>query len=143
MRKRGWRTPEWKLIRALEPDIYAAPDRAVPPPQRRGGQSGAHPPGHRAQAGRRHGRLGGARLSESGLPDPSVAQADALRIWQPRFIARPRRPGGERSSERDLDLKLPDDPRQALHGHLETLRQNYERRGWGRRSGYGGALRWW
>jgi maleamate amidohydrolase len=35
------------------------------------------------------------------------------------------------------DLKLPDDLRQALHGHLETLRQNYERRGWGRRSGYG------
>ena len=25
MRKRGWRTPEWKLIRALEPDIYRLP----------------------------------------------------------------------------------------------------------------------
>ena len=35
------------------------------------------------------------------------------------------------------DLRLPDDLRQALHGHLETLRQNYGRRGWGRRSGYG------
>ena len=27
------------------------------------------------------------RLAETGLPDPSVDQADALRTWQPRFVA--------------------------------------------------------
>ncbi|MHB1630016.1 MAG: sulfatase family protein [Bacilli bacterium] len=26
MRKHGWRTPEWKLIRALEPDFHSKPD---------------------------------------------------------------------------------------------------------------------
>ena len=25
MRKRGWRTPEWKLIQALEPDFHGKP----------------------------------------------------------------------------------------------------------------------
>jgi arylsulfatase A-like enzyme len=25
MRKRGWRTPEWKLIEALEPDFHGKP----------------------------------------------------------------------------------------------------------------------
>ena len=27
------------------------------------------------------------RLAETGQPDPIVEQANALRIWQPRFIA--------------------------------------------------------
>ena len=27
------------------------------------------------------------RLQETGQPDPMIDQADALRIWQPRFIA--------------------------------------------------------
>ena len=29
----------------------------------------------------------GRRLQETGRPDPLIDQADALRIWQPRFIA--------------------------------------------------------
>ncbi|HVG95328.1 MAG TPA: isochorismatase family protein [Chloroflexota bacterium] len=35
------------------------------------------------------------------------------------------------------DLRLPDELRTALHEHLATLRQGYDRRGWGRPSGYG------
>ncbi|MGH2370328.1 MAG: sulfatase, partial [Chloroflexota bacterium] len=40
LRKRGWRTPEWKLIRALDPDIYGTPavelyDLTTDPAERR------------------------------------------------------------------------------------------------------------
>ena len=35
------------------------------------------------------------------------------------------------------DLRLPDELRTALHDHLATLRAGYDRRGWGRPSGYG------
>jgi arylsulfatase A-like enzyme len=90
MRKRGWRTPEWKLIEALEPDIYGKPPVEL-----------YHLPGdpgeHQNLADQRPDvveRLRGdrdahvaRRLRETGLPDPLVEQADALRIWQPRFIA--------------------------------------------------------
>jgi arylsulfatase A-like enzyme len=90
MRKRGWRTPEWKLIRALEPDIYGFPPEELY-------HLGDDPGERRNLAEARPdvaGALGAAmdawvarRLAETGLPDPSVAQAGALRTWQPRFIA--------------------------------------------------------
>jgi nicotinamidase-related amidase len=35
------------------------------------------------------------------------------------------------------DLQLPPELRGALHEHLGVLRQGFERRGWGRRAGYG------
>jgi arylsulfatase A-like enzyme len=90
MRKRAWRTSRWKLIRALEPDIYGFPPVELydlpADPQERTNLATARP--EVAQ------ELGAAmdawierRLGETGLPDPSVAQAGALRTWQTRFIA--------------------------------------------------------
>ena len=73
MRKRGWRTPEWKLIRALEPDIYGLPPIELfhlPSDPGEQAEPGAHPPGHRAQAGRRHGRLGRAAPDREWPPRP-------------------------------------------------------------------------
>jgi arylsulfatase A-like enzyme len=90
MRKRGWRTPEWKLIEALEPDIYGKPplelySLADDPAERVNLAEGRPEVVAALQAERdRHVR---SRLAETGGPDPLIDQADALRIWQPRFIA--------------------------------------------------------
>jgi hypothetical protein len=89
MRKRGWRTPEWKLIRALEPDIYGLPPIELfhlpSDPAEQANLAPTHPDIVRKLEGAMDAWVE-RRLSESGLPDPSMAQADALRIWQPRFI---------------------------------------------------------
>ena len=90
MRKRGWRTPQWKLIRALEQDIYGKPPvelydlREDPAEQTNLAETrtavvAALSADMEAWIAR--------RLNETGLPDPHIVQADALRIWQPRFIA--------------------------------------------------------
>jgi arylsulfatase A-like enzyme len=90
MRKRGWRTPRWKLIRALEPDIYGFP--AVELYDLR------HDPAERRNVANAYPEVTGAlsdamdawvarRVAQTGLPDPIVEQAGALRTWQPRFIA--------------------------------------------------------
>jgi arylsulfatase A-like enzyme len=89
MRKRGWRTPEWKLIEALEPDIYGKPPVELYHLAEDAGEqinlAEERPEvAARLRAGRDH--YVGERLAETGLPDPLVEQADALRIWQPRFI---------------------------------------------------------
>jgi arylsulfatase A-like enzyme len=90
MRKRGWRTPEWKLIRALEPDIYGKPPvelyelRADSAEQRN--VADARPEVAASLTADMDAWIA-RRLAETGLPDPIVDQADALRIWQPRFIA--------------------------------------------------------
>jgi arylsulfatase A-like enzyme len=90
MRKRGWRTPEWKLIRALEPDIYGLPPIELFHLPSDPGEQANLAPTHPDIVRKLEGAMDAwveRRLSECGLPDPSVAQADALRIWQPRFIA--------------------------------------------------------
>jgi arylsulfatase A-like enzyme len=90
MRKRGWRTPRWKLIRALEADIYEKPPvelydlRADPGEQVN--LAGHQPEVVATLTGEMEAWIG-RRMEETGLPDPLIAQADALRIWQPRFIA--------------------------------------------------------
>jgi arylsulfatase A-like enzyme len=90
MRKRGWRTPEWKLIEALEPDIYNLPTielydlRADPGEQTNVAAARPEVVAALAADRDRHVRR---RLAETGRPDPLVAQVDALRTWQPRFIA--------------------------------------------------------
>lgn len=90
MRKRGWRTGEWKLIEALEPDFYGMPplelyDLRADPGEKRN-LAGERPEiVEKLRAARdRHIER---RLAETGLPDPLVEQVEALRIWQPRFIA--------------------------------------------------------
>jgi arylsulfatase A-like enzyme len=90
MRKRGWRTPRWKLIRALEPDIYGFPPIELydlmndPAEQRSLAEARPDVVGELTAA---MDAWVARRLAETGRPDPLVAQADALRTWQPRFIA--------------------------------------------------------
>lgn len=90
MRKYGWRTPEWKLIRALEPDIYGKPpvelyrlpvDRDE---QRNLADSRPDLVEQLTAAAEAHAAR---RQVETGRENPVVAQAGALRTWQPRFIA--------------------------------------------------------
>lgn len=90
MRKRGWRTPHWKLIRALEPDIYGKPavelyDLRQDPAER--ANVAETRPEVAAELIASMEAWVARRLRETGLPDPLLDQADALRIWQPRFIA--------------------------------------------------------
>jgi arylsulfatase A-like enzyme len=90
MRKRGWRTPEWKLIEALEPDIYGKPplelyDLHADPGEQHNLAAERLEVVETLRADRdRHVER---RLRETGHPDPLIEQADALRIWQPRFVA--------------------------------------------------------
>jgi arylsulfatase A-like enzyme len=90
MRKRAWRTPEWKLIRALEEDIYGNPRTELydlkADPGERHNLAESRPEVARALGEEMDGWVR-QRLAATGLPDPIEAQADALRIWQPRFIA--------------------------------------------------------
>jgi arylsulfatase A-like enzyme len=90
MRKRGWRTPRWKLICALEEDIYGKPPVELYDLQ-------ADPNEQTNRAEEQPQIVAGLtsdmeawiarRLQETALPDPLIEQSDALRIWQPRFIA--------------------------------------------------------
>ncbi|HEU4753823.1 MAG TPA: sulfatase, partial [Armatimonadota bacterium] len=90
MRKRGWRTREWKLIEALEPDMYGKPAVELfhlpsdPGEQHNLADDRREVVAELAAARDRHVEQ---RLRETGNPDPLVEQADALRIWQPRFVA--------------------------------------------------------
>lgn len=90
MRKRGWRTAEWKLIRALEPDIYGKPSTELyhlptdPAEQRNRAEELPEVVSRLAAEMDAHVTR---RLAETGQPDPLREQADALRTWQPRFIA--------------------------------------------------------
>jgi arylsulfatase A-like enzyme len=90
MRKRGWRTPEWKLIRALEPDIYGKPPVELydlcADPQERTNVASTRPEVVAALSADMEAWVS-RRLKETGLPDPLIVQTDALRTWQPRFIA--------------------------------------------------------
>ena len=90
MRKRGWRTPDWKLIEALEPDIYEKPTLELfhlpsdPGEQQNLAEERADVV---AELQDQRDAYISRRLAASGNPDPSLEQADAMRIWQPRFIA--------------------------------------------------------
>lgn len=89
MRKRGWRTPRWKLIEALEQDIYGIPavelyDLTEDPREQR--NLAPTLPECVAHLRARRDAWIERRLAATGKPDPVVAQSEALRIWQPRFI---------------------------------------------------------
>jgi arylsulfatase A-like enzyme len=90
LRKRGWRTPEWKLIRALEEDIYGNPmvelyDLGADPGEQH--NLAESRPEVVQELEEQMNQWVSRRRAATGLPDPSIDQADALRIWQPRFIA--------------------------------------------------------
>jgi arylsulfatase A-like enzyme len=90
MRKRGWRTPKWKLIQALEPDIYGKPEielyDLVVDSNETMNLADEHPDVVAELTEARDAYIL-QRVTETGKPDPLVEQADALRVWQPRFIA--------------------------------------------------------
>lgn len=89
MRKRGWRTPEWKLIEALEADIYGKPAVELfhlPSDPMEQLNLAEQNPAVVAELSAAREEYINRRLAATGRPDPLVEQADALRIWQPRFI---------------------------------------------------------
>jgi arylsulfatase A-like enzyme len=91
MRKRGWRTADgWKLIHALEPDIYGKPAlelyHLASDPGERHNLAEAQPDRAAALTTAMEAWIAD-RTRATGHPDPSLEQAGALRLWQPRFIA--------------------------------------------------------
>ena len=89
LRKRAWRTSDWKLIEALEPDIYGSPmvelyDLRTDSAERR--NLAEELPDRVSVLSRERDAHIRRRLMETGLPDPLDDQAEALRTWQPRFI---------------------------------------------------------
>ena len=73
MRKRGWRTPEWKLIEALEPDFHGKPavelyDLILDPGEDR--NLAESEPGVVAYLRERMTRWVERRMGETGKPDP-------------------------------------------------------------------------
>jgi arylsulfatase A-like enzyme len=94
MRKRGWRVDrageKWKLIEALEPDIYDKPpielyDLAADPGETQNLADARSEVVARLQEEMR--AWVSARRAATGAVEPLEEQKGALRLWQPRFIA--------------------------------------------------------
>ena len=80
MRKHGWRTPEWKLIVALEPDFHFKPDgRAVQPGRGPATRTTTWPKKNPAVVAFLKARMEAwiaKREAETGLPNPIHHQGD-------------------------------------------------------------------
>jgi arylsulfatase A-like enzyme len=94
MRKRGWRvqrpSESWKLIEALEPDIYGKPavelyDLATDPQEEH--NLASERPEVTARLQEEMCAWVAARRAATGSGEPLEEQQNALRLWQPRFIA--------------------------------------------------------
>ncbi len=87
MRKHGWRTPEWKLIHALEPDFHFGPEvelyNLIEDPEERTNLA-ARRAGRRRPAGEAHGGLDRPSRSRDGRPQPHAGGPA-----RPRQPARP------------------------------------------------------
>jgi arylsulfatase A-like enzyme len=79
MRKHGWRTPHWKLIRALEPDFHVKPPvelyNLVEDPEENVNLAETHPDVVEMLTGRMEAWLA-TREEETGLPNPIFHQGD-------------------------------------------------------------------
>jgi arylsulfatase A-like enzyme len=79
MRKHGWRTPEWKLILALEPDFHFKPQvelyNLVQDPEENVNLAETHPDVVELLQGRMEAWLA-KREAETGLPNPIYYQGD-------------------------------------------------------------------
>ena len=119
MRKHGWRTPEWKLIHALEPDFHFMPEAELynlsDDPQENHNLVGEEPDVV-ALLERRMGAWIARRERETGRPSPMLAD---LRSYTSREKA-----GPFRSSQEAYDaLRLnPVRPGCAVQTPLERLR---------------------
>jgi bisphosphoglycerate-independent phosphoglycerate mutase (AlkP superfamily) len=105
-RKRAWRTPEWKLIEALEPDPHGGPtvelyDRADP--LERENLAAARPDVVADLTARMHGYVR-RRAAESGRPDPlETGRITLRRIGPPR----PTAPEEKQYAEGGRDVATP------------------------------------
>ncbi|MCJ7822644.1 MAG: sulfatase-like hydrolase/transferase, partial [Armatimonadetes bacterium] len=79
MRKHGWRTPEWKLIVALEPDFHFKPEvelyNLVTDPDENVNLAESHPDVVAQLKGRMEQWIS-KREKETGLPNPMYTQGD-------------------------------------------------------------------
>jgi arylsulfatase A-like enzyme len=79
MHKHGWRTPEWKLIVALEPDFHYKPAvelyNLVEDPQENSNLAEAEPEMVALLRGRMEAWIA-KRTAETGLPNPMLEQGD-------------------------------------------------------------------
>jgi len=79
MRKHGWRTPEWKLILALEPDFHFKPPVELyhlpSDPLENNNVAEKHPDVVEFLQGRMNQHVA-RREKESGLPNPMHQQGD-------------------------------------------------------------------
>jgi len=94
MRKRGWRVERpgerWKLIEALEPDIYGKPPvelyDLLTDPGEQANLADARPEVVARLQAEMEAHVAARRAAE-GSGEPLEEQKGALRLWQPRFIA--------------------------------------------------------
>ena len=79
MRKHGWRTPQWKLIMALEPDFHFKPPvelyNLVEDPQENNNVAGRYPDVVEALR-KRMNRFISTREKQTGLTNPMLTQGD-------------------------------------------------------------------
>ncbi|MAE18745.1 sulfatase [Candidatus Poribacteria bacterium] len=79
MRKHGWRTPEWKLIRALEPDFHFKPSvelyNLIHDPDENDNLADTHPDGVELLTARMNAWIA-KREAETGLENPIHNQGD-------------------------------------------------------------------
>ncbi|MBI3971079.1 MAG: sulfatase-like hydrolase/transferase, partial [Chloroflexi bacterium] len=82
MRKRAWRTPEWKLIQALEPDFHNMPPlelyNMIGDPEETNNVADARPDVVQDLLERME-RHAATRLAQTALPDPLQTQSITLR----------------------------------------------------------------
>jgi arylsulfatase A-like enzyme len=94
MRKRGWRVDRpgerWKLIEALEPDIYGKPPvelyDLLTDPGEQTNLADARPEVVDRLRTEMEAHVAARRAAE-GSGEPLEEQKGALRLWQPRFVA--------------------------------------------------------
>ncbi len=79
MRKHGWRTPEWKLMEALEPDFHFKPPvelyNLIQDPEENNNLAESEPELVAALSARMHAYIA-KREAETGLPNPMYHQGD-------------------------------------------------------------------
>jgi arylsulfatase A-like enzyme len=120
MRKHGWRTPEWKLILALEPDFHFKPPvelyNLVQDPEENVNLAEVHPDVVELLRARMEAWIA-QRESETGLPDPIYQQGD----WHGHEGV-----GSFESSQQAYDTLHIGDPTQAARLQAESRQESSE-----------------